>query len=380
MKHITTISLLLLTLLCATACLGSGNDETTLYDDAAIVSFSVETLKCYGHTTSSTGEDSTYTATVTVLNYAFTIDQVGHRIFNRDSLPLGTDVSHVVCNITTRNNGTVLIRDVASDTLRYYFSTDSINFTTPRKFVILSNDGSGRTEYTISVNAHQENPDKFVWTKVEGATEPEPENQYGLPMDGISRIIGSSSTETYALSDANQLMVWHQGGSQWEEDVLDDDPSLIPTEDLSMVCYPMNLSAQTDYVLLAGNRSAALYPQETPARVWRKLVDYGSLTQKRPWVYMERPANALYQLPRLGNLQLVKYDDGVLAFGSPYTTIYQSRDNGITWKNNSMYQMPEGFDANATSVHVRVDDNNYIWLYCQGTGQVWRGCLNRLRK
>ena len=356
------------------------NDYYTLNTDRTVKILGVDYDELSSSEQAKYVDSPTYTATVTVLNYAFTIDQVGHRIFNRDSLPLGTDVSHVVCNITTRNNGTVLIRDVASDTLRYYVSTDSINFTTPRKFVILSNDGTGRTEYTISINVHQVNPDQFVWTKVEGATEPEPENQYGLPMDGISRIIGSSSTETYALSDANQLMVWHQGGSQWEEDVLDDDPSLIPTEDLSMVCYPMNLSAQTDYVLLAGNRSATLYPQETTARVWRKIVDYGSLTQKSPWVYMERPTNALYQLPRLGNLQLVKYDDGVLAFGSPYTTIYQSRDNGITWKNNSMYQMPEGFDTNATSVHVRVDDNNYIWLYCQGTGQVWRGCLNRLRK
>jgi hypothetical protein len=282
--------------------------------------------------------------------------------------------------MTTRNNGTLLLRDVDSDTLRYYVSTDSIDFTKPRKVIVLASDGAGQTEYTVSVNAYQADPDKFVWTLVEGATEPATDNQYDLPMEGISRIIGKSTTETYALSVDNKLMVWRQDGSQWVEEALDDDASLLPTEDVSMVCYPMNLSAQTDYVLMAGNRSESLYPQETTARVWRKIVDYGSLTQESRWVYVERAANAMYQLPRLGHLQLVAYDDGVLAFGAPYTAIYQSRDNGITWKQTNTYQMPSDFDTNATDVNVVVDDANNIWLYCQGTGQVWRGCLNRLRK
>ncbi len=363
---------------CVTSCL-SGGDDTTLYDDAAITSFSVETLKRTIHTTSSKGTDSTYTATYSALAYPFSIDQIGHRIFNADSLPLGTDVAHVVCAISSYNNGTILIRDVASDTLRYYVSTDSIDFTTPRRFVVLSNDGSGKTEYDVSVNVFQEDPDKFVWTLVENATWPADTDVDDLPQ-GISRMLGKSTTESYALSDDNRLMVFRQGSSQWEEDLLDDDASLLPTEDISMVCYPMNLSAETDYVLMAGNRSTSLYPQETTAQVWRKIVDYGSSTQESRWMYMERPANALYQLPRLEHLQLVKYDDGVLAFGSPYTAVYQSRDNGITWKKNSMYQLPDGFDVNATSVKVKVDDDNNIWLYCQGTGQVWRGCLNRLRK
>ena len=40
--------------------------------------------------------------------------------------------------------------------------------------------------------------------------------------------------------------------------------------------------------------------------------------------------------------------------------------------------MPEGFDQSATSVTASVDDDQNIWLYCEGTGQVWRGHLSNL--
>lgn len=361
---------------CTTSCLKSG-DEITLYDDAVIASFTLGTLNRYVHTISSTGADSVYRVAITGSKYVFNIDQVGHRIFNSDSLPLGADVTRVPCTIGVRNNGTLLIRDATTDTLRYHVATDSIDFTKPRQFVVLSSDGMGRTEYDVRVSAYQEDPDVFTWTLVEGTAEPAADS-YSLPMDGISKIIGKSSTETYALSNTNRLMVWRNGGSQWEEDVLDDDASLLPTQDVNIVCYPMELSDKTDYVLMAGNRDKTLYPQETTARVWRKIVDYGSQTQTSKWVYMERAANEKYQLPRMENLQLVNYDDGVLAFGAPYTAIYQSRDNGITWKETKTYKMPAGFNSSATSVRVVVDNNN-IWLFCRGTGQVWRGCLNRLR-
>ena len=80
------------------------------------------------------------------------------------------------------------------------------------------------------------------------------------------------------------------------------------------------------------------------------------------------------------NLSLICYDNSILAFGAPYTDIYQSRDNGITWKESKTYQMPEKFDfEKTTSVKVVVDDDNNIWLYCSGSGQLWRGALNRLK-
>ena len=363
------------------SCMNSSDSDSTSYTDAAITSFSIGSLKRTQHTTSSTGADSTYTTTVSGAAYDFEIDHTGCRIFNPDSLPMGTDVSRVLVSMSAYNNGTILIKDVASDTLRFYNSTDSIDFTKPRIITALSNDGQGTRKYTVNINVYQEDPYAFVWKLMSNDWSPEKTDdaEDNLP-PGIKCILGRSTKEEYALSTDNRMMVLSEGSTEWEEDLLNDDASLLPTEDVSLVCYPMALTPNTDYVLIAGNRDAKAYPQETSARVWRKTVDNDEQAEKGVWTYMERPADALYQLPRMENLSLIYYDDSILAFGMPFTDIYQSRDNGITWKTGKTYQMPKDFDyVKTTSVKVVVDDDNYIWLYCSGSGQLWRGALNKLK-
>ena len=363
------------------SCLNSSDSDSTSYTDAAISSFSIGNLQRTIHTTSSTGADSTYTTTVSGALYDFEIDHTGCRIFNPDSLPMGTDVSRVLVTMSAYNNGTILIKDVASDTLRIYNSTDSIDFTKPRIITALSNDGQGTRKYTVNINVYQEDPNAFVWKLMSNDWSPEntDDAEDDLP-PGIKCILGRSTKEEYALSTDNRMMVLNDGSTEWEEDLLNDDASLLPTEDVSLVCYPMVLTPNTDYVLIAGNRDAKAYPQETIAKVWRKTVDNDEQAERGVWTYMERPADALYQLPRMENLSLIYYDDSILAFGMPFTDIYQSRDNGITWKVGETYQMPKDFDyVKTTSVKVVVDDDNYIWLYCSGSGQLWRGTLNKLK-
>ena len=84
---------------------------------------------------------------------------------------------------------------------------------------------------------------------------------------------------------------------------------------------------------------------------------------------------------------MAKFDDGILALGgagiggctkTAYSQIYQSRDNGITWKYNERYQLPDDFDYTANKVEISVDEQSNLWLHCHGTGQAWRGHLNRL--
>ena len=381
MRQIKTIGLLLMTVAMMMSCLNSSDSDSTSYTDAAISSFSIGNLQRTIHTTSSTGADSTYTTTVSGALYDFEIDQTGCRIFNPDSLPMGTDVSRVLVSMSAYNNGTILIKDVASDTLRFYNSTDSLDFTKPRIITALSNDGQGTRNYTVNINVYQEDPNAFVWKLMSNDWSPEKTDdaEDDLP-PGIKCILGRSTNEEYALSTDNRMMVLNDGSTEWEEDLLNDDASLLPTEDVSLVCYPMALTPNTDYVLIAGNRDAKAYPQETTARVWRKTVDNDEQAERGIWTYMERPADALYQLPRMENLSLIYYDDSILAFGMPFTDIYQSRDNGITWKVGETYQMPKDFDyVKTTSVKVVVDDDNYIWLYCSGSGQLWRGALNKLK-
>ena len=95
--------------------------------------------------------------------------------------------------------------------------------------------------------------------------------------------------------------------------------------------------------------------------------------------------------PTLKNIQLLWYNDVLLAFGgeglndetiAPLAAFYKSRDNGITWKKETSFGMPptDGnavFNNNATSFSAATC-NGYIWIVSAGTGEVWRGQLNRV--
>jgi hypothetical protein len=387
MKQIRTLLALLLAVVGLTSCMKSSDTEATLYNDAAITAFTLGTLNRY---TTVTTADTTYTAKVsfTGSSYKFTIDQIAtadnvdglpvmaRHIYNCDSLPVGTDAAHILCTITTRNNGTAGIYEPADST--FYYTNDSIDFSRPRLVRVYASDGSGYSDYVVNVNVHQEEGELFVWKQME---------DYPLPVldemptpDGIKQLLGGCTTESYALSTDNQLMVWNDSQARWMTDSLDSDPTLLPTDDCSLVSYPVNYANETDYVLLVGNREEKQADGSSTwtSSVWRKIVDYGKYGKPSPWAYVERAKDTPYQLPYLKGVTIIYYDDCVLAFGGDYSKIYQSRDNGITWKVNKRYKMPAGFDSSAMSVWVVKDDDDFIWLFCYGTGQVWRGRLNRL--
>ena len=149
-----------------TSCL-KDDDTTTVYpSDAAITSFVLGSLKQYVTTKAKNGSDSTYTKTLTGSKYKFYIDQVNRTIYNPDSLPYGTDVKRVLCTITAKNSGTIAIKNVSSDTLLYYNSNDSIDFSTPRTLKVFSLDGTNTQNYTVNVNVRKEIPDTFIWNNV----------------------------------------------------------------------------------------------------------------------------------------------------------------------------------------------------------------------
>lgn len=384
--------ILTMTIVLMASCLKSDDTTTTLYGDAAITGFTLGTLNKY-----LDGVKVTYTGS----NYVVDIDQsstkthtfkdttiVGRCIFTNDSLPYGTDLQHVLGTISTRNNGIALIERLDEKNVYDYFSSsDSIDYTKLRKILVYSSDGTNYNQYYVSIDAHQEDGNQFVWKLMEGY-EPGVDDQLPLPT-GIKQLLGRSKTEQYAMSTDNKLMVSYDDGATWQEDLVAEDLDKLPTRDLSLISYPMTNTDSVDYVLLIGNREINDQNNESIAMVWRKVVDYGKNASKATWNYMERDAASdSLALPRLENLTMVKYDDGILAFGgkgiggctiNPYTQIYQSRDNGLTWKYNSHYQYPDGFDKLLTTkVKAVADNDNFLWLYCEGSGQVWRGRLNKL--
>lgn len=390
MKYFKISFILAMTIVLMASCLKAESDNVTLYNDAVITGFTLGTMNKYVESTKTTYSGSTYEFDINqavATNIFKDVTCIGRSIYNNDSLPLGTDLKHVLCTVTTLNNGITIIERIDEPNVYdYYSSTDSIDFTQPRKFRVFSSDGSVYNDYYVSVNAHQEDGDEFVWKLVDDNWTAVPD---AMPLPaGIKQLLGKSTTEQYALSTDNKLMVSRDNGATWQEDAVTDDADLLPTRDLSLISYPMTNTDSVDYVLLIGNREVNEQNNESIAMVWRKVVDYSKHAPQARWTYMDRNAKSdSLALPRMENLTMVKYDDGILAFGGmglggfdqlPYYTIYQSRDNGITWKYNPIYDYPEGFDHYADNVRAVVDNDNFLWLYCEGSGQVWRGRLNRL--
>ena len=380
-----------MTIVLMASCLKSDEDTVTLYNDAVITGFTLGTMNKYVDSTKTTYTGSTYEFNINqnvATNTFKDVTCIGRSIYNNDSLPLGTDLKHVLCTITTLNNGITIIENIDEPNVySYYSSTDSIDFTKPRKFRVFSSDGSVYNDYYVSVNVHQQDGNEFVWKLMDDNWTAVPD---ALPLPaGIKQLLGGSTTEKYALSTDNKLMVSRDNGTTWQEDVVADDADMLPTRDLSLISYPMANTDSVDYVLLIGNREVNEQNNEATAMVWRKVVDYSKQAPQAAWTYMERDAKSdSLALPRMKNLTMVKYDDGILAFGAegiggwdepPYAMIYQSRDNGITWKYNSKYNFPDGFEnLLTTNVTAVVDNDNFLWLYCEGSGQVWRGRLNKL--
>ncbi|MBO4851104.1 MAG: hypothetical protein J5529_09440 [Prevotella sp.] len=455
-----SVALLLASVVTLTSCLGGDDDEITYPSDAAINAFSLGTLNRYITTTSSTGADSTYKATVTGSNYKFYIDQVARTIYNPDSLPYGTDVKHVICNITSRNSGTVLLKNINSDTLMYYNSTDSIDFSVPRKLKVVSLDGSNTVDYTVTVNVHKEEADSFFWHQMatdeniatatgmkavalggkmllfcsygnhgailaspatDGANwtplswninMPLPESAFrnvvtmgghaylyasGLiykSNDGavwettgaaeLYRLVAASSSKLYALDEGLQLISSADEGATWTKEQLDSSSELLPATDISYVCAPSRVDADTEIITLIGNRDENDYPGDYQAQIWSKVADYSVFSTHDPWLYVNPNDMASRALPRLASLTTVSYDGALLAAGGQgrgacqeegYQHFYNSYDGGIYWNVSTTCAFPNGFQC-GEAFTMATDEEGGLWLFCSGSGQVWRGRIS----
>ena len=380
MKQIKSLCILLLAIAGIVSCNKPDDTQVTLYSDAEIIAFSL------------TDVDNTFQIDQSVSQYTVSINENkdtivnARHIFNTDSLDAGTDLTRQLLTISTRNNGVATVRDTTETSLwLYIYSTDSIDVSTPRLVRVWSSDGTGYADYVLEVRVHQEKGDTLVWQQIDNAGV---DDAITLP-DGIGQLLGKSSKEEYALSTTGQLMVKREGATTFEPDIADEaDAAKLPTNVVAFTSFPVETGVdEVDYLLLAGQwkEETALDDGTTEtvwhSAVWRKIVDYSKGAATAQWVYMER-AKELYDLPLMSSLALIYYDGSVLAIGRPTEsdsyTILQSRDNGITWKSSSLFKLPEGFNHSATQVTAKVDDDNNIWLRCEGTGQVWRGRLNRL--
>lgn len=107
----------------------------------------------------------------------FSIDLTNGVIFNADSLPMGTDVSHLIADISFPSTVTSAVIEMTDGTHRTGTfdykanSLDSIDFTGNVTMTLSASDAITK-KYTIKVNVHKSQPDSIVWDKVAYADLP----------------------------------------------------------------------------------------------------------------------------------------------------------------------------------------------------------------
>lgn len=405
-KLFKPLCVMLSALLTMTSCLGNSDDDTTVYSDMAISAFTLGTLNRYTHSTSSdTGNDTIIKSTLTGSNYNMAIDQIGYRIYNQDLLPSGTDLAHVtISSVSTVNNGYVTLKSLTSDSIRFFSTSDSIDFTTPRVFRVFPTDMVGYRDYTVSLLVDENAGLSFEWKKVDTRADlqgwtgkhlvtfgdsvrlvdqnvvasddcafrldgtnversEDMENWTVMGTSALKQLIGKGTKGLFALGSDGMMKRSEDEGATWQDETLDEDASLLPVSDIAMTSWDYTPLDSTDYLLMVGNDA------QSQVRIWRKINQYGSVSKGGKWVYMPVDLNNPYALPVQQHLSLAYYNNMVLALGSD-KVIYQSADQGITWKESSTYALPSGLQG--TVISLAADSQNRLWLVTDG-GEVWLG-------
>lgn len=200
-------TLLLATVFLMASCLESDNDYTYT-DDCAISSFSVTTAKQNTFVKTSDGlRDSLVVKELTLSNYKFYIDQLNGKVYNPDSLPCGVDAKKLLCSVSNSSAGLVVIKKEKSDSLDYFSSTDSLDFSVDREVQVVSNSGLSVKKYTVHVNVHKEQADSFAWHATPICAE--------LKTMQAIKTAAVNGKLILLGTDGNTTIVYTNNGTQW---------------------------------------------------------------------------------------------------------------------------------------------------------------------
>lgn len=443
-KNHSSLLLLLVSMFMLSSCLSDTSDEIVYYDDTAVTAFSLGTLNITYHTTASDGvTDSTYTSTLDCSGYHFNIDQVGQTIYNPDSLPVGVDAAHVIATISAKNSGTVVLNLHAkdgSDSLAYYNSSDSIDFTNPVRVRVYNMMGTAYRQYTVHVNVHQQSGDEFAWQSTEagltamgarrfveagstmylfgqsnGATVGFRKSGNGwtaltlattLDADAYKNMIVKGST-LYTLSNGSLLSstdgeTWNTvtaatgltqllgatakrmyaltatGISQSTDDGATWTADAIDDEAANLPATDVNFVVQSSRTNDDTYNLTLLGNRDGKTVVWSKVEEDADNSDAQPWSFYPADEYNRKTLPSLANLQVVLYGDELVAMGGDFTKVYTSPDQGLTWDTNTIYVLPEAFGYAAAPFALGTDSSHHLYISKSGSGLVWSAQLARL--
>lgn len=437
-SKISVFALSIATACMMASCLGDNDDYNyTYYDDTAVTEFTLGKLQL-NHGKKKNGSDSI--STISGGSYKFSIDQYAATITNApDSLPINTDLKRVlISSVTCLNNGYAGIKNLTDSNFVRITpdNNDTLDFTQPRVLRVMSQSQTKHRDYIVSIVAHKENANDYSWSKLNadadisnyasvkagicndrlfvlGKTSEGSElkmladgnwtkiNNFGaeatMATDGkvvyitdnntiyttsdatnwqtmssnVKSVLGACGNELFALSNDNKLMMSLDNGATWKEEALDDDAKLLPSSNINFIATKTASNDDVHRAIIVGNSSAS----SNKAVVWSKIIEENA-EKDQEWMYQEFNKTNIYYLSNMKNLSVVPYNNGMIAIGDKNDCIYYSIDCGITWKKDKNIVLPSDFSADAAA--IAVDANNYIWMVCTGTGQVWKVRLNKL--
>lgn len=434
MKRFFTIIALSVFLVCGLAsCDTTTGEDQVVYSDAAYLStLRLGTLKRTMHTTSPSGGDSTYTASVSLANMPMVIDHNGGRIYNARPLPVGTDLSAVNFSAIGAS-GLVAIKSIVSGIDTAFTTADTFDVRQPREVFVISTSGKTRHTYTLSLTVAQEAQDSLLWTAVPTGT-----SFNGLDAPRLVAVgdtlhlfgLRGSVAQHYTSTDG---ALWHtatatglsptalpaivgQGATLWTVEA----GLLSRSVDGGRTWERVNTSFEPQSLL--GVSSAKVYVQATDHKVYalttgdaelvavteaeglptaqnnsvllpvaggmaQQLVAVGRNADGQVVAYTKYenlPGNtsAFYPLkndgskakalPLWGSLHVASSGRTLLAVGlaQGMPQMYYSHDAGLTWQEGATYRLPQ--DHVATSgVAFTSDAKGRLWLISTTLSQVW---------
>lgn len=247
---IYSVLLLLASIFSLMSCLSTDNEVVT-YDETAISTFTLGTLSRTLNAKTSAGKDTTITETFSGSSYPFYVDQKSGNIWNPDSLPYGTKINAVLCNISTVNGGVACILNQTRDSLNFWHNTDSIDFSYDRGIRIMSNSGKFFRDYNVHVNRCQMPKYRTEWTAMPLSTQigSLEAGMHMISANGNIIIYGSDATATYAYSTTDG-MTWNALGTignadTWKNIVGYDNKAYMIDGDGKLMCSEDGASFST---------------------------------------------------------------------------------------------------------------------------------------
>jgi hypothetical protein len=209
--------------------------------------------------------------------------------------------------------------------------------------------------YVLSNNKLYSSKDMKQWTSVD--------NSWNL-----KQLVAAGSEELFALTaDSTLKATTTDDLTKWTDEVIDQSLSadsakhMLALESISSVSFPYGPLSNTDYVLLLGRRNGATVS-------WRKISQYEKTGNTGKWVNIPAEGINNYLLPEQEKLSLLVIGGTIYAVGDG-TTVYVSTDQGITWREKTLYELPQTMQA------ATADNDGVMWAVStdETGGKVWRG-------